>query len=261
VQPILTSRCPALCDYWPCCLFFSTNPLVDADCALLATLLLLLRLAPPAGTSGTCSARPSWILPHLPFATTTECSFRHTNNPSRVATSPASCPAHWPLAALDHDARRNHPRARLLLRRLECTLCMCIPSRPCQMVALATASWTHLGPLTRLPSMQQVRLPFSSVVVARPSSALVAQPQPISQKQARHRHSDRLCAPVTSAAAGRYMMEMLTHFPGVLVGPPQSVAQQPSRGLKRSRSPENSYGDLQHGEDGTYTESRLPAAL
>jgi hypothetical protein len=47
-------------------------------------------------------------------------------------------------------------------------------------------------------------------------------------------------------------MEMLTHRPGVLVGQPQNVAQQPSRGLKRSRSPENSYADLQYGEDGTY---------
>ncbi|KAH6392464.1 hypothetical protein HBI14_198700 [Parastagonospora nodorum] len=36
---------------------------------------------------------------------------------------------------------------------------------------------------------------------------------------------------------------------GVLVGPSQPAAQQPSRGLKRSRSPENSYADLQYGED------------
>ncbi|KAF2034859.1 hypothetical protein EK21DRAFT_55498 [Setomelanomma holmii] len=36
---------------------------------------------------------------------------------------------------------------------------------------------------------------------------------------------------------------------GMLAGPPQAVAQQHSRGLKRSRSPENSYGDLQQGED------------
>jgi hypothetical protein len=32
------------------------------------------------------------------------------------------------------------------------------------------------------------------------------------------------------------------------VGPPQSVAQQPSRGTKRSRSPENSYADVQLGD-------------
>lgn len=40
------------------------------------------------------------------------------------------------------------------------------------------------------------------------------------------------------------------HFllPGVLTGPPQAVAQQPSRGLKRSRSPENSYADVQQGD-------------
>lgn len=36
---------------------------------------------------------------------------------------------------------------------------------------------------------------------------------------------------------------------GLLGGPSQSVAQPPSRGLKRSRSPENSYGDLLQGED------------
>lgn len=45
---------------------------------------------------------------------------------------------------------------------------------------------------------------------------------------------------------------MLTHPPGLLVGTPQPVAQQPARGLKRSRSPDNSYGDLQQGEDGMY---------
>ncbi|KAF2002834.1 hypothetical protein P154DRAFT_532704 [Amniculicola lignicola CBS 123094] len=40
---------------------------------------------------------------------------------------------------------------------------------------------------------------------------------------------------------------------GVLVGPPQPVAPQPSRGIKRSRSPENSYGDVQHGDpDGAF---------
>lgn len=42
---------------------------------------------------------------------------------------------------------------------------------------------------------------------------------------------------------------------GVLVGPPPSVAQQPPRGTKRSRSPENSYGDVQHG-DGDGDESK-----
>jgi hypothetical protein len=52
---------------------------------------------------------------------------------------------------------------------------------------------------------------------------------------------------------------MLTRPPGALAGPPQAVAQ-PSRGLKRSRSPENSYADLQHGDDGTYTTARLPTA-
>lgn len=36
---------------------------------------------------------------------------------------------------------------------------------------------------------------------------------------------------------------------GVLVGPPQPVGQQLSRGLKRSRSPENSYGEVQQGDD------------
>ncbi|KAF2706828.1 hypothetical protein K504DRAFT_385358 [Pleomassaria siparia CBS 279.74] len=38
--------------------------------------------------------------------------------------------------------------------------------------------------------------------------------------------------------------------PGALVAPSQSVAQQPSRGLKRSRSPEHVHGDAQHGDDG-----------
>ncbi|PVI08550.1 hypothetical protein DM02DRAFT_510464 [Periconia macrospinosa] len=37
---------------------------------------------------------------------------------------------------------------------------------------------------------------------------------------------------------------------GALVNPSQSIAQQPSRGLKRSRSPEHSYGDAQPGENG-----------
>ncbi|KAF2195738.1 hypothetical protein K469DRAFT_17591 [Zopfia rhizophila CBS 207.26] len=36
----------------------------------------------------------------------------------------------------------------------------------------------------------------------------------------------------------------------VLVGAPQPVTQQPSRGIKRSRSPENGYGDVQHGDYG-----------
>jgi hypothetical protein len=35
---------------------------------------------------------------------------------------------------------------------------------------------------------------------------------------------------------------------GLVGPPPQQVAQQPSRGLKRSRSPDNSYGDAQHGD-------------
>jgi hypothetical protein len=65
--------------------------------------------------------------------------------------------------------------------------------------------------------------------------------------------------PVTSAARVRRTMQMLTQFPGALAGPPPSVAQQPSRGLKRSRSPENSYADLQYGEDGMYTAARPPA--
>lgn len=34
----------------------------------------------------------------------------------------------------------------------------------------------------------------------------------------------------------------------MLAGPPQPVAQQPSRGIKRSRSPENSYADVQPGD-------------
>ncbi|CAI6247550.1 unnamed protein product [Periconia digitata] len=37
---------------------------------------------------------------------------------------------------------------------------------------------------------------------------------------------------------------------GALINPPQSIAQQPSRGLKRSRSPEHGYGDAQAGENG-----------
>lgn len=41
------------------------------------------------------------------------------------------------------------------LRRLECT--QCIPSRPCRMVALGTASWIPQAPSTRPPSTQQVR--------------------------------------------------------------------------------------------------------
>jgi len=43
--------------------------------------------------------------PHLPFATTHECSFRHASR-SPVATSPAWCPAHWLPNEL-HDARRT----------------------------------------------------------------------------------------------------------------------------------------------------------
>ncbi|KAF2869878.1 chromatin remodelling complex Rsc7/Swp82 subunit-domain-containing protein [Massariosphaeria phaeospora] len=35
---------------------------------------------------------------------------------------------------------------------------------------------------------------------------------------------------------------------GVLVGPPQPVAPQASRGIKRSRSPENGYGDVQNSD-------------
>lgn len=90
------------------------------------------------------------------------------------------------------------PGARSLLRRLECTPSI-TPSR-CQMVALATASWTRPAPLIRLPSILQVSFP-------RPPSArhsvwpAVAQP---------HRALSRLvatppqpCAPVTSAAASR----------------------------------------------------------
>ena len=48
--------------------------------------------------------------------------------------------------------------------------------------------------------------------------------------------------------------------PGVLVGAPQPVAPQPSRGLKRSRSPDTSYGDLQQGDDGTCSPLRPRAA-
>jgi hypothetical protein len=54
-------------------------------------------------------------------------------------------------------------------------------------------------------------------------------------------------------------MNPLTH-PSGLVGPSQAVAQQPSRGLKRSRSPENSYGDVQQGDDGTSGPMRASAA-
>jgi hypothetical protein len=50
-----------------------------------------------------------------------------------------------------------------------------------------------------------------------------------------------------------HTLAMLTRPPGALAGPLQAVAQPPSRGLKRSRSPENSYADLQHGDDGTHT--------
>lgn len=46
-------------------------------------------------------------------------------------------------------------------------------------------------------------------------------------------------------------LPMLTRCPGALVGPPQSAAQQQSRSLKRSRSPENSYSDVLHADDGT----------
>jgi hypothetical protein len=136
---------------------------------------------------------------------------------------------------------------------------MRIPSRPCpcRMEALATASWIHQGPLTRRPSMQQVR--FSMFLHASKLCAPVAQP-PLVESQPR---------PVTVTTlrtryircARPYEMAMLTHLSGMLVGPPQPGAQQPSRGLKRSRSPENSYADLQYGDDGTYTESRLPAAV
>lgn len=42
-------------------------------------------------------------------------------------------------------------------------------------------------------------------------------------------------------------MESLTRPLGALAGPP-ALAQQQSRGLKRSRSPDNSYGDAQHGD-------------
>ncbi|XPS98064.1 hypothetical protein M3J09_007278 [Ascochyta lentis] len=44
---------------------------------------------------------------------------------------------------------------------------------------------------------------------------------------------------------------------GVLAGP-QGIAQQQSRGLKRSRSPENSYGDAQHGDPADADESGKP---
>ncbi|KAF2631910.1 RSC complex subunit Rsc7 [Macroventuria anomochaeta] len=44
---------------------------------------------------------------------------------------------------------------------------------------------------------------------------------------------------------------------GVLADP-QGVAQQQSRGLKRSRSPENSYGDAQHGDPADADESEKP---
>ncbi|KAF2856110.1 hypothetical protein T440DRAFT_98108 [Plenodomus tracheiphilus IPT5] len=47
---------------------------------------------------------------------------------------------------------------------------------------------------------------------------------------------------------------------GGLVGPPQAGAQPHARGLKRSRSPENNYGDVQHADDGTRTPAPPAAA-
>ncbi|KAF2733194.1 hypothetical protein EJ04DRAFT_277932 [Polyplosphaeria fusca] len=62
-------------------------------------------------------------------------------------------------------------------------------------------------------------------------------------------------APLSNGSIGNGIMDgsgtinpAALNSAGVLVGPPQSVAQQPSRGIKRSRSPDNSYGDA-HGGD------------
>ena len=80
---------------------------------------------------------------------------------------------------------------------------------------------------------------------ARANSPAVAQP---------HQHPREMIhsparASVTSAAA-RLGLHHADRSSIGLVGPLQPVAQQPSRGIKRSRSPENSYGDLQTGENG-----------
>ncbi|KAF2120741.1 chromatin remodelling complex Rsc7/Swp82 subunit-domain-containing protein [Lophiotrema nucula] len=57
-------------------------------------------------------------------------------------------------------------------------------------------------------------------------------------------------ASVTSAVASRLSwIAANTVSPGVLQGPPQAVAQQQSRGIKRSRSPENSYGEILQGDN------------
>lgn len=59
-----------------------------------------------------------------------------------------------------------------------------------------------------------------------------------------HRHWRALHPPGASVLPS---IQSLTRPLGVLAGP-QAVAPQQSRGLKRSRSPENSYGDAQHGD-------------
>jgi predicted phage tail protein len=60
---------------------------------------------------------------------------------------------------------------------------------------------------------------------------------------------------VTSAAAAASSTVELANFSvsDVLGGAQQAVAQQPTRGIKRSRTPEDSYADLQTGENGDGT--------
>jgi hypothetical protein len=55
---------------------------------------------------------------------------------------------------------------------------------------------------------------------------------------------------VTGLRARYIRRESANPPPGMLAGPPPPVAQQHARGLKRSRSPENSYADVPHGDDG-----------
>lgn len=57
------------------------------------------------------------------------------------------------------------------------------------------------------------------------------------------------------------LSSVLTRSPlDVLAGPQQPVTQPSARGLKRSRSPDNSYGDLQAGEEEDGTLIRAHAA-
>jgi hypothetical protein len=58
---------------------------------------------------------------------------------------------------------------------------------------------------------------------------------------------------VTSAAAPSTGELANISLPDVLGGAQQAVAQQTTRGIKRSRTPEDSYADLQTGENGDGT--------